>query len=269
MTLLRESTREMDRESPFQFLGDFGGGDEDAELTALQRREAKGKGRERLSSTPRDRRSSAPIDRNDPFASDARALAQERDRSNTGGSVGASRKASAKSISISNPGKRARPDENDDPDSSDDEDAIRRNRMRSIQQAKDAKAGRNSPATAQKRDAQRNRHPSHGRKSPGGHSTDSDENNDSALKPKGKNIYFQGRNVPGGRISWTFAETELLMAEMDLWGRDFVKINGRHGETGNFSTTLKNRNVADLSTKAIGIEKNFKKLGRKSRVWFL
>lgn len=82
------------------------------------------------------------------------------------------------------------------------------------------------------------------------------------VRKKGGNLYFLGRNTPGGRVSWTSDEERLLLKCIEAYGTDWKKMIALHGEHGTVSTRFKDRTNVSLKDKAVNMKKNMIKAGQ-------
>jgi len=75
------------------------------------------------------------------------------------------------------------------------------------------------------------------------------------------NNYFQGRNLPGLRVSWTNAETDLLIKLLGQIDCNWARMIKLHGPKGTRSTTFKNRTTVALKDKAVNLKMGFMRRG--------
>ncbi|GAA5970962.1 hypothetical protein JCM3765_007620 [Sporobolomyces pararoseus] len=76
------------------------------------------------------------------------------------------------------------------------------------------------------------------------------------------NLYYQGRNGPGGKIPWTSEEERLLIHLVEEHGQDWKKMIALHGKKGTASRVLQNRNNVSLKDKAVNIKKKLLQSGQ-------
>ncbi|GAA5891622.1 hypothetical protein JCM8208_007345 [Rhodotorula glutinis] len=76
------------------------------------------------------------------------------------------------------------------------------------------------------------------------------------------NNYFQGRNLPGMRIAWSNAETDLLRELLRQMGCDWGRMIKLHGPKGTRSATFRNRTNVALKDKAVNLKIGFIRRGQ-------
>ncbi|GAA6018671.1 hypothetical protein JCM11491_001254 [Sporobolomyces phaffii] len=86
--------------------------------------------------------------------------------------------------------------------------------------------------------------------------------------PGAGNIYYQGRNRPGGRNPWTSEEVELLHRCLRQFGTNWQRMMKQHGPEGKISRVFGLRTNVSLKDKAVNILKNLKNDGQPIPAYF-
>ncbi|GAA5839006.1 hypothetical protein JCM9279_002566 [Rhodotorula babjevae] len=76
------------------------------------------------------------------------------------------------------------------------------------------------------------------------------------------NTYFQGRNLPGARVPWSTAETDLLIKLLGQVGCDWGRMMKLHGPNGKRTKTFMYRTNVALKDKAVNLKMGFMRQGR-------